>query len=127
MTVSNIGNSSVFSDPFGKFVQAIMKEVFESDIIEDEKILKSIHGSCKNQDKILDSIKDSHIKADLRFKMNESMTYMNELQVFISKCKVEMIKCASPKFEQFMHITEISGINTLSAILIITEISIILT
>lgn len=124
MTVSNIGIGSVFSDPFGKSAKAIMKEVLESDVIEDKKILKCIHGSCKNKDKILDSIKHCHIETDQRFKMNESMTHMEELQVHINNCEIEMIKRASPMFDQFMHITQLPGINTLSAILIISEIGV---
>ena len=96
-----------------------MKEVLESDVIEDKKILKCIHGSCKNKDKILDSIKHCHIETNQRFKMNESMTHMEELQVHINNCEIEMIKRASPMLDQFMHITQLPGINTLSAILII--------
>lgn len=124
MTVSNIGIGSVFSDPFGKSAQAIMKEVLESDIIEDEKILKCIHRSCKNKDKILDSIKHCNIETDQRFKMNESMTHMEELQVHIDNCEIEMMKRAAPMFDQFMHITQLPGISTLSAILIISEIGV---
>ena len=124
MTVSNIGIGSVFSDPFGKSAQAIMKEVLESDIIEDEKILKCIHRSCKNKDKILDSIKHCNIETDQRFKMNESMTHMEELQVHINNCEIEMMKRAAPMFDQFMHITQLPGISTLSAILIISEIGV---
>ena len=124
MTVSNIGIGSVFSDPFGKSAQAIMKEVLESDIIEDEKILKCIHGSCKNKDKILDSIKHCNIETDQRFKMNESMTHMEELQVHINNCEIEIMKRAAPMFDRFMHITQLPGISTLSAILIISEIGV---
>lgn len=127
MTVSNIGIASVFSDPFGKSAQAIMKEVLESDIIEDEKILKCIHRSCKNKDKILDSIKNCNIETDQRFKMNESMTHMEELQIHINNCEIEMAKRAGPMFDQFMHITELSGIGTLSAILIVSEIGVDMT
>ncbi len=53
-----------------------MKELLESDIIEYEKILICVHGLCKNNDKILDSIKHCNIETDQRFKMNESMTHM---------------------------------------------------
>ena len=127
MTVSNVGIGSIFSDPFGKSAQAVMKEVLESDIIDDEKILKCIHGSCKNKDKVLDAIKNSHIETDQRFKINESMTHMEELQVHINNCEIEMIKRASPMFDQFMHITEIPGIGTLAAVLIISEIGIDMT
>ena len=70
-----------------------------SEVIEDKKILKCIHGSCKNKDKILDSIKHCHIETDQRFKMNESMTHMEELQVHINNCEIEMIKRASPMFD----------------------------
>ena len=124
MTVSNIGIGSVFSDPFGKSAQAVMKEVLESEIIEDDKIIKCIHGSCKNKDKILDAIKHCHIESDQRFKMNESMSHLEELQIHINNCEIEMIKRASRMFDSFMHITQIPGINTLSAILIISEIGI---
>ena len=124
MTVSNIGIGSVFSDPFGKSAQAVMKEVLESEIIEDDKILKCIHGSCKNKDKILDAIKHCHIESDQRFKMNESMSHLEELQIHINNCEIEMIKRASRMFDSFMHITQIPGISTLSAILIISEIGI---
>ena len=47
MTDSNIGIGSVFSDPFGKSAKAIMKEVLESNVIEDEKILKCICSIAK--------------------------------------------------------------------------------
>ena len=50
MTVSNIGIGYCIFRSVGKSAQAIMKEVLESDIIEDEKILKCIHRSCKNKD-----------------------------------------------------------------------------
>ena len=56
--------------------------------------------------------------------MNESMTHMEELQVHINNCEIEMIKRASPMFDQFMHITQLPGINTLSAILTILEIGV---
>lgn len=124
MTVSNIGIGSVFSDPFGKSAQAVMKEILESEIIDDDKILKCIHRSCKNKDKILDAIKHCHIESDQRFKMNASMNHMKEIQIHINNCEIEMMKRASKMFDSFMHITQIPGINTLSAILIISEIGI---
>lgn len=126
MTVSNIGIGSVFSDPFGKSAQAVMKEVLESKVIEDDRILKCIHGACKNRDKILDAIKHCHVGLSA-FKMNESMRHLEELQIHINNCKIEMIKRASRMFDSFMHITQIPGINTLSAILIISEIGIDMT
>lgn len=127
MTVSNIGLASVVSDPFGKTATNIMKEVLDSDIINDEKILKLIHGGCKNKDKILDSLHNCNIESDQRFKMEESMHHMQELQEHIKQCEIEMVKRASPFFDQFMHITQLPGISTLSAILIISEIGVDMT
>lgn len=124
MTVSNIGIASVLSDPFGKSAQAVMKEVLQSDIISDDKILKCVHSNCKNKDKILDSIKNCNIETDQRFKMSESMNHMEELQQHIDHCEIEMIKRAASMFDQFMHITQIPGISTLSAILMISEIGV---
>lgn len=124
MTVSNIGLASLVSDPFGKTATKIMEEVLKSEVIDDDKLLKMIHRGCKNKDKILDSLRDSKIETDQRFKMNESMKHMDELQEHINNCEVEMVKRASPMFSQFMHITQISGISTLSAIMIIAEIGV---
>lgn len=121
MTVSNIGLASVVSDPFGKSAQSIMNEVLESEVIDDEKILKCIHRNCKNKDKILESVKNCTIETDQRFKMNKSMNHIEQLQVHINNCEVEMFKRAAPMFDQFMHITEIPGISELSAMLIILE------
>lgn len=127
MTVSNIGLASVVSDPFGKSAQSVMNEVLGSEVIDDEKILKCIHRNCKNKDKILESVKNCTIETDQRFKMNKSMNHIEQLQVHINNCEVEMFKRAAPMFDQFMHITEIPGISELSAVLIISEIGIDMT
>ena len=55
------------------------------------------------------------------------MSHLEELQILINNCEIEMIKRASKMFDSFMHITQIPGINTLSAILIISEIGIDMT
>lgn len=101
-----------------------MKEVLQSDVIGDDKILKYVHSSCKNKDKILDSLKNCNIETDQRFKMNESITPMEKPQAHIDNCKAKMAKRAALMFEQFIHITELHDISTLSAILIILEIGI---
>lgn len=60
-----------------------MQKVLASDVIDDAKIRKLIHNSCKNKDKILDSLLDSKIETDQRFKMNETMAHMEELSAHI--------------------------------------------
>ncbi|MFR6591618.1 transposase [Catenibacterium sp.] len=102
-----------------------MKEVLESDIIEDEKILKCIHGSCKNKDKILDSIKHCNIETDQRFKMNESMTHMEELQVHINNCEIEIMKRANTNVRSIHGTSPNYQVSALYlAILIISEIGV---
>lgn len=124
MTVSNIGLASVLSDPFGKTASAIMQEMLTSDIIDDTKILKLIHGSCKNKDKILDSIINSKIESDQRFKMNESMTHMEELDSHIQACELEMVKRVISMMAQCKQIAELKGFGLLSAIVVISEIGV---
>lgn len=90
--------------------QAVMKEALESDIINNECILKCIHGRCKNKDKVLDVIKNSRIKSNQRFKMNESMDHMKQLQDHINNCEVEKVKRVALMLDQFIHIAEMPGI-----------------
>ncbi|MGX8834762.1 IS110 family RNA-guided transposase [Amedibacillus sp. YH-ame6] len=124
MTVSNVGLASVVSDPFGKTATAIMQEVLSSDVINDAKILKLIHGSCKNKDKILDSLLGSKIETDQRFKMTESMHHMEELSAHILSCELEMVKRVLPMMDQCTQIAKLKGFGMLSAIVVISEIGI---
>ncbi|WRK53818.1 hypothetical protein SD457_01415 [Coprobacillaceae bacterium CR2/5/TPMF4] len=50
------------------------------------KITKLIHGSCRNKDKIIESLKNSKIEPDQRFKMTEIQSHMNELDKHIEAC-----------------------------------------
>lgn len=127
MTVSNITLASVVSDPFGKTAKAIMNEVLSTEVIDEPKITKLIHGSCRNKDKIIESLKNSKIEPDQRFKMTEIQSHMNELDKHIEAVEVEIIKRASRYFDDFIHITEIDGIQLISAILIISEIGVDMT
>ena len=122
MTVSNIALASVVSDPFGKTAKAIMNEVLSTEAIDEAKITKLIHGSCRNKDKIIESLKNSKIEPDQRFKITEIQSHMNELDKHIEAVEIEIIKRASRYFDNFIHITEIDGIQLMSAILIISEI-----
>ena len=127
MTVSNIALASVVSDPFGKTAKAIMNEVLSTEAIDEAKITKLIHGSCRNKDKIIESLKNSKIEPDQRFKMTEIQSHMNELDKHIEAVEIEIIKRASRYFDDFIHITEIDGIQLMSAILIISEIGVDMT
>lgn len=124
MTDSNIGLASVVSDPFGKTATAIMQEVLSSEVIDDAKLSKLIHGSCKNKDKILDSLLGSKIETDQRFKMKESMSHMQELLAHIQACELEMVKRVLPMMSQCKQISELKGFGLISAIIVISEIGI---
>lgn len=56
--------------------------------------------------------------------MREAKLHMQELDSHIESCEIKMIKRASPMFDQFMHITQLDGIQILWAIIIISEIGI---
>lgn len=104
-----------------------MNEVLSSTFIDDDKIKKLIHKSCKNKDDILESIKDIKFESDQRFKMNEVYKHLVELDKHIEQCEIEILKRVSPYLNQFIHITEIDGIRILSAIMIISEIDLDMT
>lgn len=122
LTVSNIALASTVSDPFGKTAKSIMQELMSSETIDDDKILSLIHKNCKNKDKILDSLKGFHIETDQRFKMENVLDHITYLDRQIKACEAELIKRAYPLRDYFQHITQIKGINALSAIIIISEI-----
>lgn len=104
-----------------------MNEVLSTEVIDYDKITKLIHGKCKNKDKIIESLKNSKIESDQHFKMTEIQLHMQELNKHIEATEVEMIKRASRYFNDFLHITEMDGIQLMSAILIISEIGIDMT
>lgn len=70
---------------------------------------------------------DAGIESDTRFKMTEIQKHKEELDEHIYACFIELVKRATPFFRQFLHITEMAGISSLSAILIISEIGVDMT
>ncbi len=127
LTVSNIGIGSIFTDVNGVSAKRVMEAVLNSDNpndLSDEDILKLVHKSCKKKDLLLDAIHGCRIESDQRFKMIEVQKHKEELDKHITACFTEMFKRASHFFDQFLHIVEIPGVSTLSAILIISEIGV---
>ena len=53
---------------------------------------------------------------------NIGLDHMEYLDEMIKACEAEMVKRAMPLFDRFLHITDIKGISSLSAIIIISEI-----
>lgn len=127
MTVSNIGLASVLSDPFGKTASSITNELLSSQTIDDDKILKLIHKKCKNKDKILDAIHGLNMTPDQEFKLKIAKKHMDQLDVYISACEVEMIKRAYPMRNAFEHIVKIKGIRPFAAVIIISEVGVDMT
>ncbi|MBQ6333928.1 MAG: IS110 family transposase [Erysipelotrichaceae bacterium] len=127
MSVSNLGIGSVFKDVNGKSASRIMDAIMEAEdesCLSDEDILKLVHSNCKKKDKVLDAIRGAHIESDTKFKIKVISMHKKELANHIEACLTEMFKRAQPYFDQFIHITEITGISLISAILIISEIGV---
>ena len=128
MTVSNIGLASVLSDPFGKTARSIIHEVLRSKTIDEEIILKLIHGSCKNKTQaILASLDGSHIETDQRLKMQIAYDHMSQLDKHIETLEVEMMKRCLPMAHSFQHIMKLPGISALAALVIVAEIGVDMT
>lgn len=122
MVVCNLNLDQVFSDPFGKSATAVMEEVLNNPVIDEDKILKLVDPRCKKKDKVIDAIRGMNRKPDQMFKMNDISLHMEELDSHRSNVLAEIVTRLSPDYEKFEKITTIPGISTLSAYLIISEI-----
>lgn len=125
MTISNIVLASVLTDPFGKTAQRLMKEVLSSNTINEDCLLNLLDGKTKKKRKeILDSFKDSKIEADQRLKMNLIQEHMDCLNSLIDNLEEEILHRCLPLAPSFAHISQLPGISSLSAMLIISEIGV---
>ena len=124
MTVSNIGLASVLTDPFGKTANDIMQHVLTSEIVDEEKCKGLIQKSAKKKtDLILDSIRDSKIEPDQRFKMLEAKAHMDYLEDAILRTEIQLFNRMQPYMPIVQHLAgQLPGITELSASLIISEI-----
>ena len=122
LTVSNIGLASVFSDPFGKSAQAVMGELLDNDSVSDEKLLSLIHKNCKNKDKILDAVHGSKLTPDDKFLINDINEHIHELTDHRNSVLAEIVTRLRDSIEKVILITQIPGIQVISALLIICEI-----
>ena len=124
MTVSNIGLASVLTDPFGKTATDIMQHVLTSHVIDEEKCKSLIQKSAKKKtDLILDSIRDSKIESDQRFKMLEAKAHMDYLEDAILRTEIQLYNRIQPYMPIVQHLAnQLPGITELSASLIISEI-----
>ena len=125
MTVSNIGLASILSDPFGASAKAIMQEVLNSSYIDEKKIKSLLQKSAKKKgDAVVDSLIGSRIESDQRLKMAVSSHHMDQLDAHIHRIESEMFLRCTPFWHRFRHITELPGISTIAAMIIISEIGI---
>lgn len=127
LTVSNLGIGSVFTDVHGQSAQKVMSFLLSNEdhsSIVEEDLLPLLHKSCKKKDKILAAVKDARLESFSRFKINLISSHKKELANHIEACTSELLLRSSVYFDQFLHITDIPGISTLSAILIISEIGV---
>ena len=124
MTVSNIGLASVLSDPFGKTATGIMQHVLTSSVFNEETCKDLIQKSAKKKTElILDSIRDSRIESDQRFKMLEAKAHMDYLDNAILRTEIELYARIQPHMPIVLHLeNQLPGVTQLSAALIISEI-----
>lgn len=122
MTTANIGIGSVFSDPFGKSAQAVMDELLNNEVVSDERILKLIHKNCKNKDKILDAVHGSKMTDDDKFLINDISCHINELHDHRDSVIAAIVRHLNEKIDVVIRLTQIKGIQIVSALLIICEI-----
>lgn len=130
LTVSNLGIGSIFSDVFGKSSQNVMDYVLAAESLDElteDDLSELVHKKCKNKDKLLDAIKGSTIQSDAQFKLKEISSHKKELDQHLEACLLEMYRRIQPLSHQFIHITEMSGISLISAIIIISEIGVDMT
>ncbi len=122
MTVSNLALDSVFSDPLGKSAQAVMNEVLNCEVLNDDKILSLVHSRCKNKDKVLAAVHGSKISPDQRFKMADISRHITELEAHRDSILAQLLVRLGDKMDQILKLTTVPGISVLSAILIVAEI-----
>ena len=124
MTASNIGLASVLTDPFGKTATNIMQHVLTSAVFDEELCKNLIQRSAKKKtDLILDSIRNSNVESDQRFKMLEAKAHMDYLDQAILRTEVEIYTRIQPYIHIMQHLTtQLPGVTQLSAALIISEI-----
>lgn len=123
MTISNIGLASVLTDPFGKTAAEIMKHILSSEVFNEKYIEKLIRGTAKKKtDLILESIRDSRIESDQRFKMNEVSNHLDYLEQSILKTEIELYTRIKPYMHIVAHLaSQLPGVTELSAALILAE------
>ena len=123
MTVSNIGLANILSDPFGKTATGIMQQILLSEVFDEDTYKKLIQKSAKkNTGLILESIRDCHIEADQRFKMNAAMSHIDYLDDLVTKTEWELFVRMKPHYSKVELISTIPGVSQLSAALILSEI-----
>jgi transposase len=124
MTVSNIGLSSVLTDPFCKTATNIMEYLLSSQKY-DEEFCKTLilHTAKKKTQAILESVQHSRIEPDQHLKMTLAYGHICELNNYIVHVEAEIFKRMQPHYEQVRLLSsQLPGITELSAALILCEI-----
>lgn len=125
MTVSNIGLASVLSDAFGKTSLGIMDYLVSDETFDEEHCASLIkRGAKKKTGQIIASVRDCNIRPDQKFKINQAMAHMDYLEDMIARCELELFIRMQPYYELVKLVSELPGVNELSAALILSEIGV---
>ncbi|HKM34196.1 MAG TPA: IS110 family transposase [Lachnospiraceae bacterium] len=127
MTISRIRLDCVLTDPFGKTATKLMNYLLTEDNFQENKCLDLLHcqGRLKaSPEEILDSIRGYHLLPEQRFKMNHAKEHMDYLNRSISEIEKELFIRTRSYDSIIKHISTMSGLTELSAVLIISEIGV---
>ena len=127
MTVSNIGIASVVSDPFGKTAKDIISYLLEhTDGNFDEQACRELiqKRAKAKSDEIIESIRGYKIEEDQSLKMGLAREHMEYLAELIAKTEKDLFIRILPHMEMVNIISDMPGMNALSATLVIAEIGV---
>lgn len=124
MTVSNIGITSVLSDPFGKTATEIMSYLLThtADSINEKAVRKLIKKGAKaKSDEIMEVIKGYHMETDQAKKLELAQGHLEYLDDRITQTEVELYVRIKPYYEFVELVSTLPSMTELSFTIILAE------
>ena len=124
MTVSNVTLAGVLSDSFGKTGIEIMEYILSGKPIEEAEVKEHIYGKAKvKTDDILKSVRGNAFDDAQKIKINMVKDHLRYLDTQIANIEEMMYLCAKSKLASHLHLLcTLPGVDTLSAVQILSEI-----
>jgi transposase len=123
MTVSNVTLAGVLSDSFGKSGTEIMECVLSGQPIDEAEIEKHIYGKAKSKtEDILKSVQGCVFDDIQKIKLNLVKDHIKSLDAKIADIERIMFQCAQNLTHQVRLLCTLTGVKTLAAVEILSEI-----